>query len=175
MDIYIYILYIYIYMGYLEGSYLPCKESGYNYRSQGLILSTNQYTKKTMNTSGPHSHPSRYFSLDSKKIVRNQSWIFLRTLGIFVCSKAWRNQKDTAQHCMTTTQDDHSHDITGVLLDFVHHNVMAQIGSGKHLIFLGGGYRVVFFVYPCMYIYIYIYIHIIFVYLLCIAKLFFKL
>jgi hypothetical protein len=75
-------------MGYLEGSYLPCKESGYNYRSQGLILSTNQYTKKTMNTSGPHSHPSRYFSLDSQKIVRNQSWIFLRTLGIFVCSKA---------------------------------------------------------------------------------------
>ena len=33
-------------MGYLEGSYLPCKESGYNYRSHGLILSTNQCTKK---------------------------------------------------------------------------------------------------------------------------------
>ena len=70
-------------MGYLEGSYLPCKESGYNYRSHGLILSTNQCTKKTMNTSGPHSHPSRYFSLDSQKIVRNQKLDFLKDAWYF--------------------------------------------------------------------------------------------
>lgn len=132
----------------LQGHHIICRSHGLK-----ICLRINAQ-KKTMNTSGPHSHPSRYFSLDSQKIVRKQSWIFLRTLGIFVCSKAWQNQKDTAQHCMTTTQDDHSHDSTGVLLDFVHHNVTAQIGSGKHLIFLGGGYQVVFLcIRVCIYIY----------------------